>query len=43
MKIKFGKSGLGENYWYIENNQGSVLVTPEEVKELLKQMKEAGF
>ena len=43
MKITFRRSGFGGNYWYIESNQGSVVLTSDEVKELVKQMKEAGF
>ena len=42
MKITFGKSAF-DGYWYIENNQGSILVTSEEAKELVKQMKKEGF
>ena len=43
MKIMFRRSGFGGNYWYIENNQGSVVLTSEEAKELVKQMKKEGF
>lgn len=43
MKITFRRSGVGGNFWYIESNQGSVVLTSDEVKELVKQMKEAGF
>ena len=43
MKITFGKYGLGDNYWCIENNEGILVITPEEAKELVKQIKKAGF
>ena len=34
MKINFRKYGIGANYWAIENNQGTLLLTTEEAKEL---------
>lgn len=43
MKIMFRKYCLGENLWAIENNQGTLVVTPEEIEELVEQIKEAGF
>ena len=43
MKITFRRSGFGGNFWYIESNQGSVVLTSNEAKELVKQMKKEGF
>ncbi len=43
MKIEFGKYDQNKDLWYIRNGQYLMLATQDEVKELLKQMKEAGF
>ena len=42
-KIEFGKYGSDEDLWYILHGQYLILATRDEVKDLLKQMKEAGF
>jgi hypothetical protein len=43
IKIEFGKYDSDKNLWYIRRGQYLILATQDDVKELLKQMKQEGF